>query len=289
MLEAVRAGDEAVYYGRWSFYEEAVMKDAAQESGGLSANALKLLAVAAMAIDHAAWLFIPSATPEGLFLHIIGRLTMPIMCFCIAEGYYHTSSVRRYALRLLVFALISYLPFVFYKTGRFPAAESIFQFNVIYTLLLGLAALSAWDSIPIWPLRAACVALCCILSLSGDWGAYGVCVVLAFGIPRGSRAAPLLQRLGPVRLFAGAVVGLVLWNALSYLPYLFLPTGESVHGSPSCWDIAYNLALPLAQLLAIPLFLCYSGQRGGRWGKWSFYLFYPLHLVLLRLAAVFFS
>ena len=68
---------------------------------------LKLLAVAAMLIDHLAWAFVPLDTPLAQGMHTVGRLTAPIMAYFLAEGYVHTRSFRRYALRLGVFALLS--------------------------------------------------------------------------------------------------------------------------------------------------------------------------------------
>lgn len=62
----------------------------------LDANMLKLIAILAMTADHLAWLLFPgySTVPIALFLHVIGRLTCPIMCYFIAEGYHYTRSVR---------------------------------------------------------------------------------------------------------------------------------------------------------------------------------------------------
>ena len=85
---------------------------------GLTAFQLKLIAITAMLIDHLAWYYVDLDTGLGQLLHMVGRLTAPIMCFFIAEGYRHTRSLRRYAARLAVFALISQLPFTYYSLGR---------------------------------------------------------------------------------------------------------------------------------------------------------------------------
>ena len=63
----------------------------------LSGNALKLIAIAAMTVDHLTWVIFPGyQTNVGiLLLHSIGRLTAPIMCFFIAEGYYYTHDRKR--------------------------------------------------------------------------------------------------------------------------------------------------------------------------------------------------
>ena len=82
---------------------------------GLSANALKLIAIFAMTLDHIAWLLYPGYSTEALPLaiHSFGRLTCPIMCYFIAEGYHYTISFRRYALRLFLLAVVSHFAYIF--------------------------------------------------------------------------------------------------------------------------------------------------------------------------------
>lgn len=65
-------------------------------------------------------------------LYSLGGLTFPIMAYLLCEGYQHTSSVRRYAERLAVFAVVSQIPYslLFGATG-----------NVLITLLIGLGML----------------------------------------------------------------------------------------------------------------------------------------------------
>ena len=79
------------------------------EKKPLSSNAIKLIAIAAMTVDHIAWAVFPGYPKEflPLLMHLIGRITCPIMCYCIAEGYHYTRNIRKYTARLFVFALIS--------------------------------------------------------------------------------------------------------------------------------------------------------------------------------------
>ena len=78
---------------------------------GLSKAQLQYLAIIAMVADHAAWGFLDFENPIAFCIHIFGRLTLPIMCFFIAEGFAHTHDVRKYILRMAIFALISVVPF----------------------------------------------------------------------------------------------------------------------------------------------------------------------------------
>ena len=64
----------------------------------LNANHLKLIAIIAMTIDHVSDLVYRGfpAEPGAMALHIVGRLTAPIMWFFVCEGYYYTRNVKRY-------------------------------------------------------------------------------------------------------------------------------------------------------------------------------------------------
>ena len=72
------------------------------EKKPLSSNAIKLIAIAAMTVDHIAWAVFPGYPKEflPLLMHLIGRITCPIMCYCIAEGYHYTRNIRKYTARL---------------------------------------------------------------------------------------------------------------------------------------------------------------------------------------------
>ena len=82
---------------------------------GLTVNTLKYIAILAMVIDHIAYAFVPSGTALSIVMHFIGRTTGPIMFFSAVEGYHHTSNIRKYILRLTIFAIISWFPFLYFK------------------------------------------------------------------------------------------------------------------------------------------------------------------------------
>ena len=144
--------------------------------GFLNRNQLKYLVIAAMLIDHIAWAFVPTASLLGQVMHIIGRLTGPTMAYMLAEGYRYTRSVKKYAMRLGIFAVISWLPFSYFESGGIRPA-----FGVIYTLFLSLLAIWFWD-------KAKCsvsvkwlaVLVLCILSVFGDWAMFDVLYALTF-------------------------------------------------------------------------------------------------------------
>lgn len=71
----------------------------------LNSNHLKLIAIIAMTVDHFTDLFYPGFPIAVLpiTMHLIGRLTAPIMWFFIAEGYHYTKNIRKYMFRLGLF------------------------------------------------------------------------------------------------------------------------------------------------------------------------------------------
>ena len=71
-------------------------------------NALKIIALLSMTIDHIAKVFFDG----NMIMVAIGRIAMPIFAFFIAEGFYYTRSKKKFILRLLLFAIISQIPYV---------------------------------------------------------------------------------------------------------------------------------------------------------------------------------
>jgi len=252
-----------------------------------SSNSLKLIAIAAMLIDHIAWAFIPTLSPLGQIMHVIGRITAPVMCYFIAEGYYRTRNVKRYALRLAVFAAVSYLPFLMFETGKLPTLQTAGTWNVIYTLLCGLLALWAWDKMKNRDQSIMIIVGLCFLASFGDWSIFGVLYVLAFGMNHGD----LKQQ---IKWFS--IVSLIML-VFSSLPYIIMNIVLLIPSAvPFVLQMTAGRAVPpfYAQFfqagvfLAVPILLCYNGQRGGgKYGKWIFYIFYPLHLTVLVLLKLF--
>lgn len=216
-----------------------------------------------MIIDHIAWAFLPTASPLGMTAHIVGRITAPVMCFFIAEGFRYTHSRGRYALRLGAFTLLSWPCFSLFQTGT-PFAPRL---GMLWTLLLGLLALWACTT-PAHPLlRILAVCGCLLLSLFGDWPLFGVLLVLSFGLNRDD-----------FRTQSICVLCLALWMTLAEL--------GSLWGRPDPWTALMHLGI----LLALPLLRLYHGARGGPSSmvgaaamKYAFYIIYPAHLAVLFL------
>ncbi len=91
-----------------------------KEKKGLSENQIKYIVIVAMVIDHIAWGFLRERDLTFHAMHFIGRLTGPVMAYFLVEGYHHTRNLKKYILRLAVFALISWPAFSFLRRGELP-------------------------------------------------------------------------------------------------------------------------------------------------------------------------
>lgn len=223
-------------------------------SVSLSANTLKVMAVLAMTFDHYVAVFLYHNTPAAMALRLPGRIAAPIMCYLIAEGYHHTSNVKRYIGRLLLFALISHVPYNLAFGYRFFQATS-----VMWPLALGLIALAAVDD-PRLPVAAKpfVLGLCAVLAIPADWHYVAVLWIVNFGLYRGDFKKQMI---------GFAVIGIALH---------LIPTYLNAHNGMVHW-------FQLGIFLAVPLLSLYNGERGRKSAAltWFFYVFYPLHLLLL--------
>ena len=234
----------------------------------LSSSDLHILAMALMLCDHM-WATI---VPGNDWMTCIGRLAFPIFAFMLVEGYFHTRSVKKYALRLLTGALISEIPFDLMCIG---APFFLFHQNVLWTLLIGLGMIHLNERARLrgGQLRRAFTAAGTMLlgvllgTLSFcDYGSAGVMMVLVFYFFRGNGLIPR----------AGQLLGMYWLNfeVLQGLSYELTVFGRNVSFPQQGFAI----------LALIPIWL-YSGEKGisGGWFKKFCYGFYPAHMLLLWL------
>lgn len=231
-------------------------------SGLLSASALRVLAMTCMLLDHM-WATI---VPGNFWMTCVGRLAFPLYAFQLSEGFFHTADRRRYALRLLGLALVSEIPFnlVQFSTPFFP-----FHQNTVFTLLLGLWAISGLDRAR--QERTPCrivlglltLAAACLLGGIGfvDYGVMGVLTVVLFYLLRDFPLARLAQ-----------LAAMVLLNIVFF-------KGQTIP------LLGFDFPIQgFAVLALVPIWL-YSGKKGfgGKGFQWAAYLFYPVHLLVLYL------
>lgn len=238
----------------------------------LNSNQLKLIAIIAMTVDHIAWAMFdgyPSALLP-LVMHIIGRLTCPIMCYFIAEGYHYTRNINKYTFRLFAFAFISHFAYIF-ASNDFVDFKSFIPFyygnflnqtSVMWSLAWGLVMLRIADSKRIKSIyKVLLVIMICIITLPSDWSCIAALCIMAIGTNRGD--------------FRKQMSWMIFYVALYSLVYFF------------AIDKAYGI-LQMGVVLSIPVIAMYNGKRGknpkiNKFMKWFFYIFYPAHLFVIGL------
>lgn len=211
---------------------------------GISGTALKWIAIISMLTDHVCAVLLNHLTAAYWIRGSIGRLAFPIFCFLLVEGFLHTRDLKKYALRLFVFALLSELPFDLAFYGALVWEHQ----NVFFTLFIGLAVMAGMSY-----LKKKLFDRALLLSLGN-----------LFCLFAGMAAADLLRTdyswrgvlsIGLMYLFCASRVTQVIWGGISFL-----------------WE-------PGALAAFLPIWF-YNGER-GRGGKYFFYFFYPLHLLAL--------
>ena len=204
-----------------------------------------------MFIDHLAAVILYNRLPFEVYewLRFVGRIAFPIYCFFLVQGFMHTSNVKKYALRLGVFALISEIPFdlALYGTWWFKDSN-----NVFFTLLIGLLVIWGFEffhkrfQMPGIVMGAALIALGCFVAekvLCCDYGWAGIATIVTMYLLRNR---PQVY---------GYIMGVIVLTLLTYSGELFALIG------------------------AIPIWY-YNGKKGKNW-KHFFYVFYPAHLLVL--------
>ena len=225
----------------------------------MTANKLKIIAIAFMFLDHFATVFLPHNNVVGLILRTFGRTVAPVMCFFIVQGYYSTSNLKKYITRLLVLAVISHLPYNLAFGYTFFQATS-----VVWPLAMGLIALTAIKSNELHILlKLIVLGFCCAVSITANWNFVAVLWIVAFG---------LFHEDFKKQIAAFCVVGIVFHLALTFNRFGFF------HEVFPQWH-------QLGIFLAIPMLAMYNGKLGKKSKvlAWSFYVFYPAHLILLFL------
>ena len=151
----------------------------------MSRDAIKYIAMLTMLINHIANVFLPAGMWYTNLCLYIGYFTAVTMCYFLVEGYGYTRSKRKYAGRLLGFAVLAQLPYqlAFPENG----IAGFVQFNMLFTLLLCFLVLLAQERIHDRVLRGAAIVLLICTSLFCDWALLAPVFTLLFIWARDSR------------------------------------------------------------------------------------------------------
>lgn len=219
-----------------------------------SAFDIKLLAMIFMVIDHLGVFFFPQ-------LHVLrfaGRLAFPLFAWLVATGAYHTHNLPRYALRLLLLAIVSQVPYLLANRTVDPSFSSL---NVVFTLLLGLLAIY---SVQVGPSKSTflTILLMCMLTahvFDMDYGYRGVLTIVCFYL---FYSRPIAMSISQVCI--------ALLTLFIYPGYLWLVSRS---------ELAYAVLFSISGLLALPIIAGYNKKQGVKL-QYVFYAFYPLQYVV---------
>ena len=216
-----------------------------------------------MTVDHIAWLINPGCqhSPWVMLLHLIGRITAPVMWFFIAEGFHYTGNPKKYAGRLFIFAFISH--FAYNLAGGLPLVPNGFfnQTSVMWPLAWSVVIMMVYENekYPMW-LKLLVTVFVCLITFPSDWSCIAVMCPVFLYYHRGD--------------FRKQALDILIWTTVYAAVYFF------------AMDRGYGL-LQFGTLLSLPVLRCYNGQRGRlKKMKWFFYIYYPAHLFVISLIRI---
>lgn len=226
----------------------------------LNANVLKIIALVSMVIDHIGVMLFPNA----LWLRCLGRISLPIFAYMIAEGCHHTKSPKKYFLRIFILGVLCQAVY-FVAYGELYLSTLISFSLAVLAIFLAESVLhgkKTWDRIlRLIALILLAAGILCLAFPPAFTETYGL--RLDYGI------YPFLI---PVILY---FIPKKEWRILAMIPLLYL------------LSLNYEWEQLLA-FCALPILLLYNGKRGKANLKYFFYIAYPLHLVLIFLVFVLF-
>lgn len=220
---------------------------------------LKYIAFLSMLADHVnKALIYPFLSGEGILqrisdaFDILGRIAFPLFAFFLVEGFFKTGNRKKYLASLLIFGIISEIPFDMALSGVFFEPNSN---NIMFTLALMLITIWTIDILKekmqnmskyIWyPVSFVIVGIMCIISMvTGlDYEYHAIMIGYLFYIFYNKRVFAIF--LGYLAIFK------------------------------EVWS-----------LLGFSLILTYNGKRGKQ-NKLFNYCFYPVHLLILGILRIY--
>ncbi|MBQ8198967.1 MAG: conjugal transfer protein TraX [Lachnospiraceae bacterium] len=232
-----------------------------------SSMSLHIMAMAFMLCDHL-W---GTIVPGNDWLTCIGRIAFPIFAFMIVEGYFHTKNLKKYVCRLLLFAILSEIPFNLAMGSRicYPIHQ-----NVLWSFLVSIGLIhwnekvkgkKLWKQILVGCLSVIIGYVVGLLTMVDFYHA-GILTVLVF----------YFFRYRKWWCYVGQLI--CLW----YINVEML--GGFAYEIPLGNEIYFLSRQGIALLALIPIWL-YRGKQGyhNKIIQYTYYAFYPIHLLVLGL------
>lgn len=242
------------------------MDSSASKNFELTAAVLHIIAMTLMLMDHL-W---ATLLPAKEWLTCAGRVAFPIFAFMAVEGYFHTRSFKKYILRMLLFAVLSEIPFdlMYGGTWFYPVHQ-----NVLWTFLLSLLGVWLMEQVRKKGKTWMYLLVCVLVVLAGlvlgtlcmvDYYGAGVLTVFVFYFLHGRKWWCFLGQLAALY-----------WLNVELLGGLMYPV--------QLFGMEFELCQQgLALLALIPIWL-YRGRQGYHSKSFQYlcYAFYPVHMLLL--------
>lgn len=235
----------------------------------LSATQIKIIAIIAMTIDHIAFTAVPYGTAVFFAMRFIGRLTAPLMCFLLAEGFFYTRSKRKYLLRLLIFSIVSqpfYYCFIF-GLKNFNIISMVSNLNVLFNFVTALTCLMLIENKRI-PYLAKAMFIITLFIISGfcDW---------TYLIPIWTIIFFVFREKKQKACYIFSLVSII------FVPLLLLSSFDNYI------YFLYNFGV----LVAVIPILMYNGKHSNKQltqlkkkiNQYFFYVYYPLHMIIITL------
>ena len=215
----------------------------------MSSFVIKCIACITMLLDHIKY---SGPVFQNFLTEYFGRLSFPLFAFLASEGYRHTSDLKKYYKRLIIFGIISQIPFMFFRTlvGEWK------MLNIMFTLLLGIISINIYDKIKKKYISIPLVIFTVFLGvlLKVDYGWLGVLTVF------------LMYAFRDKKYFLPLIYGITIFI------YYY-----SVFGNKYIFNTR-NVLLMLFTWSATFIINKYNGEK-GKSIKYFFYWFYPIHML----------
>ena len=207
-------------------------------------NFLKITALLTMLIDHIGCVFLME---RGDVIYkafrAVGRISFPIICFMLVEGFIHTHSRKKYMINLLIFSIISEIP---YDLAFGHKLIDVSEQNEMWTLLLGVIMMCFIEKFEYSftaKMTVVLIAGFVAVLLKTDYSIWGILSIAIFYMQRYDRK-----------------------NALLLTCFLMFAQGK----------------MQSFGVLAIPFIMAYDGTKNDvKMPKYFFYAFYPVHILAL--------
>ena len=225
-----------------------------------------------MLCDHVSYVFIGHTT----FWNVLGRVSFPLFAFQIAQSYIHTSNLKKYLLRLLLFACISQLPFTLF----IHIFTADFYLNIFFTFILGIIACYLFEKVPNIVLKIFSVLLICFIGekIHVDYGSYGIaCVFIFYFFSKlnidEKNNSNLRITITNKLLMCVSYFLLSISHFYADIVEYFKTINNTNIQNYTLWFIVFSC------LSLFPICL-YNGKKGPKI-KYFFYVFYPAHLFII--------